>query len=142
MSNMKTAHIEEFIDVVWNQGNTLGLDQFISPLYTIHHDPNDPWDGKTLDRADFRNRVDQSRAPVPDQIFDIKSAFEDSHSVCITWLWEGTHKGPIAGFPATGKKITMSGATVYNFQNALICGHWQVADRLSIFQQLQHNTSD
>ena len=38
-----------------------------------------------------------------------------------------------------GKPITMSGATLYYFDDrGRITGHWQVADRLSIYQQLQH----
>ena len=139
---MKTKHLRKFIDTVWNQGNTETLDQFIQPQYTIHHDPNDPWDGMTLDRAGFQSRVEQSRAPIPDQTFDIQPAFENEDSVCVTWLWQGTHKGSIAGFEPTGEKIKMSGATVYYFQDELISGHWQVADRLAVFQQLQSNQSD
>ena len=44
----------------------------------------------------------------------------------------------LAGFPATGSPVTMSGATVYYF-DALnrICGHWQIVDRLGVYQQLR-----
>jgi hypothetical protein len=36
----------------------------------------------------------------------------------------------------------MSGATVYDFDPAnRICGHWQVADRLGIYRQLQEGIS-
>jgi len=59
------------------------------------------------------------------------------NSVAITWLWQGTHLGDIAGFPGTGKKIKMSGATVYYFDGDRISGHWQIADRLSVYKQLQ-----
>jgi len=30
----------------------------------------------------------------------------------------------------------MSGATVFSFDGAQATGHWQVSDRLSVFQQL------
>ena len=139
---MKTEHLKDFIETVWNQGNTETIDRFIQLDYTIHHDPNDPWEGMTLDQAGFKNRVEQSRAPIPDQKFAIQSAFENSESVCITWLWEGMHKGSIAGFEPTGKKINMSGSTVYFYKNGLINGHWQVADRLAIYQQLQNNRAE
>jgi predicted ester cyclase len=55
----------------------------------------------------------------------------------MTWLWTGTHLGEIAGFPATGKQIKMSGATVYYFEEERISGHWQITDRLGVFQQLR-----
>jgi predicted ester cyclase len=33
----------------------------------------------------------------------------------------------------------MSGITLYYYDDKRICGHWQVVDRLAIFQQLQAN---
>ncbi|MFZ1105849.1 MAG: ester cyclase [Hyphomicrobiaceae bacterium] len=40
---------------------------------------------------------------------------------------------------ALGKPMTMSGATVYYFDDrGRIIGHWQIVDRLGIYQQL-HN---
>ena len=53
-----------------------------------------------------------------------------------TWRWQGTHKGDIPGFPASGKYITMSGMTVYYFEDERISGHWQITDRMRIYQQL------
>lgn len=90
-----------------------------------------------LDVAGFQGRVSTSRAPAPDQRFDIQESYESENSVCITWLWSGTQVGTIAGITPSGKKLHMSGATVYYFENNRITGHWQVADRLGVFQQLQ-----
>ena len=33
----------------------------------------------------------------------------------------------------------MSGITLYFFENDRISGHWQVADRLSVYQQLMES---
>jgi predicted ester cyclase len=41
------------------------------------------------------------------------------------------------GFPASGKQIRMSGATVYFFDGERISGHWQITDRLGVYQQLR-----
>jgi steroid delta-isomerase-like uncharacterized protein len=90
-----------------------------------------------LDVAGFQDRVSTSRAPAPDQLFDIQESYENENSVCITWLWSGTQVKTIAGIPPSGKELHMSGATVYYFENNRITGHWQVADRLGVFQQLQ-----
>ncbi len=57
----------------------------------------------------------------------------------MTWFWSATHAGDYPGFPATGKTISMSGATVYYFDGDRLCGHWQIADRLGVFQQLVAN---
>lgn len=53
------------------------------------------------------------------------------------WLWEGAHRGDLPGFPATGRTVRMSGATVYDFDDRdRLCGHWQAVDRLGLYRQL------
>jgi steroid delta-isomerase-like uncharacterized protein len=134
---MKIEILKAFIQKVWNEGNIEAIPEFIAEKYTIIHDPGDPWDGMELDVAGFQDRVSTSRAPAPDQCFDIQESYENENSVCIMWLWSGTQVGTIAGIPPSGKELHMSGATVYYFENNRITGHWQVADRLGVFQQLQ-----
>jgi len=136
---MKAHILRKFIDEVWNRGRIDAIPGYIADTYHIVHDPGDPWEGLTLDKAAFQDRVATSRQPIPDQNFEIQTLHENEDSVCITWCWQGTHLGDIAGFPASGKLLHMSGATVYYFDGDRISGHWQVADRLSIYQQLQAN---
>lgn len=136
---MKTTILKDFMQTVWNAGRLESIGEFIAPTYTVRHDPGDPWDGQVLDLNGFTRRVALSRAPVPDQQFHIQHMAEVDNTVMITWRWRGTHLGEIAGFAPTGKTLTLSGATVYDFDGDRIAGHWQVADRLSIFQQLQNN---
>ncbi|MGA7965152.1 MAG: ester cyclase [Gammaproteobacteria bacterium] len=134
---MKAHILEKFIQRVWNEGNAESAPDFIAPAYTIHHDPGDPWEGMTLDPEGFKDRVRKSRAPVPDQRFELQDVLEGDDRVVVTWLWKGTHLGDIAGFPPSGQELSMSGATVYYFDGEHITGHWQIADRLSIYRQLQ-----
>jgi steroid delta-isomerase-like uncharacterized protein len=134
----RKALLAEFIRTIWSEGNVGECDRYLADRYTIHHDPGDPWDGKHLDVAGFKERVSQSRAPFPDQRFDIQEMFADGDAVAVTWLWSATHTGDYPGFPATGRPISMSGATVYYFDaQDRINGHWQITDRLAIFRQLQ-----
>jgi steroid delta-isomerase-like uncharacterized protein len=137
--NRKTL-LTAFIEEVWSRGRIEACDDFIGETYTVRHDPGDPWDGQTLSRDTFKERVRTSRAPFPDQRFTPISVLEDGEAVAIAWTWTASHKGDIPGFPATGARLTMSGLTVYDFdgQNR-IRGHWQVADRLGIVRQLARN---
>ncbi|WP_338466285.1 ester cyclase [Novosphingobium sp. ZN18A2] len=142
---MTTPHprkqrLAEFIRAIWDEGDADAADRFIAETYTIHHDPGDPWHGQTLDRAGFRDRLVKSRAAFPDQRFHTQAMFADGDSVVMTWLWSATHSGDIPGFPATGRTIRMSGATVYGFdRDDRLTGHWQITDRLGVYQQLQAN---
>ncbi len=144
MPNADTAKkiLTRFLQEVWTEGNLDAADKYIAPRYTIRHDPGDPWEKKELDLAGFKERVRLSRAPFPDQCFEIQGLFADGDAVVVTWLWTGTHLGDIPGFPATGKPISMSGASVYYFDGDLLTGHWQITDRLGVYQQLRQLTAD
>lgn len=131
-----------FIEEVWSQGRIEACDNYIGATYTVRHDPGDPWDGQTLSLSGFKERVRLSRAPAPDQRFTLETILEDGNAVAIAWTWAASHKGDIAGFSATGARLTMSGLTIYDFDEAnRILGHWQVADRLTVFQQLGRNAA-
>lgn len=135
-TSQNQATLINFLEDVWNQGRVEAVDQYLSDSYAIHHDPGDPWDGKTLSVRAFKDRLVQSRAMAPDQTFKVEKMVEERQAIAVGWSWSGTHLGDIPGIPATGRRITMSGLTIYDFEGDRICGHWQVADRLSIFQQL------
>jgi steroid delta-isomerase-like uncharacterized protein len=139
MSNMNANRelLVRFLEEVWSSGDIEACDSYIAAQYTIHHDPGDPWDRRELDLAQYKERVRQSRAPFPDQRFTVQHVFAEPDKVALTWLWSATHQGDIPGFPATGKRIAMSGATVYFLDAGRLTGHWQVTDRLGVFMQLR-----
>ena len=142
IESSRKQRLVRFIQQVWDEGDAGAADAYVADAYTIHHDPGDPWDGRVLDLAGFKDRVSQSRAAFPDQRFDIQGLFADGDSVVMTWLWAAAHLGDLPGFPATGKTVRMSGATVYGFDgDERLTGHWQITDRLGVFQQLQQNLS-
>ena len=129
-----------FLEEVWSLGQVDACDQMVGVFYEVRHDPGDPWNGRRLTREEFKDRVRKSRAPFPDQRFDVQSMLEDGGRVAVAWTWTATHLGDIPGFPATGAPLKMSGLTIYDFdESGLIAGHWQVSDRLGIFQQLQES---
>jgi steroid delta-isomerase-like uncharacterized protein len=136
VSESNKERLTRFIEDVWSQGNVGAADDYLAPHYTLHHDPGDPWDGQTLDLAGYKERVRLSRAPFPDQRFTIQELIAEHDRVVATWQWHGTHQGNLRGFPASRKSIAMSGMTVYYFDRDRISGHWQIVDRMSVYQQV------
>jgi predicted ester cyclase len=132
--------LARFIEEVWNTGTIEASDKYIAPAYMIHHDPGDPWDGKTLDLQEYKDRVRLSRAPFPDQRFSIQDILANDDRAVMTWFWVATHLGDIPGFPATGRQIRMSGATVYYIRGGRFTGHWQITDRLGVYIQLREGS--
>jgi predicted ester cyclase len=131
------ATLMAFLEDVWNAGDANACAKYIAARYTIHHDPGDPWHGQTLDVAGFRERLAVSRAPFPDQRFDVQHIVGEGDTLACAWHWSGTHLGPLGPFSPTGRRLAMTGTTFYFFDDGLICGHWQVVDRLGVYQQLQ-----
>ena len=84
----------------------------------------------------FKDRVEKSRAMAPDQTFHVINMIEEEESVAVSWTWTGTHLGDILGLGITGRSIKMSGLTIYDFKGGKLSGHWQIADRLSVYQQI------
>ncbi len=136
-NNRNKEILAEFVREVWNEGNIDRVDNYLAPKYKIHHDPGDAWDQKELDLDGFKERLRLSRAPFPDQCFEIQELIAEGNTVVMTWLWTGTHLGDMPGFPASERKIKMSGAKVYYFEGDRISGHWQIVDRLGVYQQLR-----
>ena len=129
--------LTSFMREVWSNGAVERCDAYLADRYKIHHDPGDPWDGQTLDIEGFKDRVRVSRAPFPDQQFHVREMIADGSRLAATWLWTATHTGDFPGFPATGQSVRTSGVTVYYLDgDGKIAGHWQITDRLSVYQQL------
>jgi steroid delta-isomerase-like uncharacterized protein len=131
------AHVlAEFMEAVWNRGDAAAADRFLGDRYVIHSDPGDPWDGRTLSRDEFKQRLITSRAPFPDLRFDVSETIAEGDRVAIAWTMRGHQTGAVPGRPATGRAIEVQGMTVYYFAEGRITGHRQVVDRLTAGRQL------
>lgn len=128
--------LAEFMETVWNRGDAAAVDRFLADEYVIHSDPGDPWEGATLSRDGFKDRVLASRAPFPDLRFEIAETIAAGDQVVIAWRMLGTQTGAMGALPPTGRPIAVQGITVYYFRGGLITGHRQVVDRLAVVQQL------
>ena len=121
---------------VWSEGDVAAVDGFVAEEYLIHSDPGDPWDGQTLSREGFKQRLTTSRSPFPDLHFEIAETVAEGDRVAITWTMSGTQSGALGERPPTGARISVKGMTIYYFRFGRITGHTQVVDRLAVAQQL------
>ena len=128
--------LAEFMEAVWNRGDANAVDRFVADEYMIHSDPGDPWDGATLSRTGFKERLAASRAPFPDLHFEMAEVIADGERVAIAWTMRGRQTGPLGPLPPTGRRIEVQGMTVYYFRDGRITGHRQVVDRLAVARQL------
>lgn len=133
--SLKTT-LSNFMDDIWNTGDYSKVEQYVAPEYTVKHDPGDAWDGKTLDHATFIERVRYSRNAFPDLNFAIREMVEEGDKVVASWIMSGTHEGDLDNIPATGRPFSITGMTIYTFQDGKVSGHWQAYDRLGFIGQM------
>ena len=67
---------------------------------------------------------------------EIKRAIAEGDLVAVHWTIWGTNTQPGMGFPATGKKIRISGITIFRFKAGKIAEEWGAFDMLSVLKQL------
>ena len=138
-SDFNRRLLTTFIDRVWNQRDIESAGEFVAPIYTVRHDPGDAWHMRDLNLSEFMQRVKTGSAPFPDQKFVLLDILASEDTVFVNWTWTGTHLADLGDFPPTGKLISMSGLTLYDIEANRLRGHWQVADRLGVYQQLMRN---
>jgi steroid delta-isomerase-like uncharacterized protein len=56
--------------------------------------------------------------------------------VAVRYTLAGTHRGPFAGVPATGKRVTLSGITLFRLVDGRLAEGWGCADLFGFLQQL------
>ncbi|MGW2489722.1 ester cyclase [Streptomyces sp. NPDC001606] len=101
----------------------------------IHsHDPVNPQDTIGLDnvRSEFR----MWRGAF-DFTWSLDDVFTEGDRACARWTWRATHTGDFLGIPPTGRKVTMTGMTLFRFgAGGKIAELWWQHDQLGLMQQL------
>ena len=82
---------------------------------------------------EFANRL---RGAFPDQVIEVEDAFGAGDKVVLRWSGVMTHTGDQLGFPATNKKVNVTGITIAEFKNGKIIRGWDNWDQLALMQQL------
>jgi steroid delta-isomerase-like uncharacterized protein len=76
------------------------------------------------------------RNAFPDVHFTIDEQIAEGDKVVTRWTGHGTHKGELAGIPATGKSATVTGMGVDRIVNGKIVESWGIFDQFGMMQQL------
>jgi steroid delta-isomerase-like uncharacterized protein len=76
------------------------------------------------------------RAAFPDLHTKVDKMLVDGEFVTVLWSGGGTNTGTGNGLPATGKKLTGRGITIWRISGGKIREEWSEFDQLRILQQL------
>lgn len=117
-------------DEIFNQGKFDAVQQIYAPDFVNHTATGDI--PLSQDQAAARGWRDA----FPDIHVTVDQVHTDGDFVTLVWTATGTNTGSGNGLPATGKKITERGITIWKIVNGKITEEWSAFDRLRIMQQL------
>ena len=70
--------------------------------------------------AQLRAFAEAFLSAFPDATFEMTSSYADGRTGGGEWIMRGTHKGPLPGMPATGKRMEVRGSSTFEFDGERI----------------------
>jgi steroid delta-isomerase-like uncharacterized protein len=134
LSDTNKTVSRRFLEEVWNKRNMAVLNEIIANDHvntgpgTLPGLPTGPEGSKQFVQV-YLNAF-------PDVHFTIDDQIAEGDKVVTRWTASGTHKGELAGIPATGKSSTVTGINVERIMNGKIVESWGIFDQFGMMQQL------
>ena len=118
---------------LWNKRRREAADELLSPDF-VSHDPQSPTALKGLEG--YKQAVQYYLNAFPDLHFTIEDQICEGDRVVTRWTSTATHKGDLAGIPATGRRISNSGIICHRVKDGKFVESWSNWDVLGMMQQL------
>ena len=118
-----------FFEEVLSPGKLEKYSESHAPDFVAHGGDHD----YTL--ADDMSAAREERTALPDLQIVVNRMVAERDLVAVHWTAWGTNTQPGMGLPATGKKIRVSGITIFRFKAGKISEEWSAWDMLSVLKQ-------
>jgi steroid delta-isomerase-like uncharacterized protein len=133
MTNTEQAHgetVRRLYEEYLNQNRPEALPFLVSETVVLHT--------ATEERgiAAYAALTDRLRVAFPDMQFTICDLIVNDDRVAVRWTMEATHAGPLAGIPATGKRVQQRANVIYRFADGKIAEGWALVDQAGMLRQL------
>jgi steroid delta-isomerase-like uncharacterized protein len=111
-----------------NARDVEGLRELYAPEFRLN--------GATTTFDEFAMGFGQFFAAFPDARGAVDQYVVEGGTVAARWTTEATHLGDYAGAPATGRRVSWHGTTMYRIEGGKVVEMWQTADLLDLMQQI------
>ena len=125
--------VSRVADELWNQGRLETVEEVMT-AEAHYHGPHMPNGVGT--REDWRQAVARYRSAFPDARVTYEELIACGDTIVGRWSATGTQRGPMPGAPPSGKRIAISGITIYRIAGGKIVEAWEQLDLLGMWQQL------
>ncbi|MFD1210594.1 ester cyclase [Arthrobacter sp. GCM10027362] len=114
----------------WGHGDTAAFEQLLAPGYVRRSKTG------SEDYASLRKTIEATHEAFPDTATEILHIIEDGDTAAIHWQTRGTHQGTFMDVPATGRAITVTGASFLRFEDGKLAEEWVVWDPRELLSAL------
>ncbi len=114
----------------WGDGDLAAFEQLLAPDYVRRSKSG------SEDYTALRKTIEAMNTAFPDSRTEILHIVEDGCKVAIHWRTEGTHQGEFMDVPATGRSVTVTGASFLRFDNDKLAEEWVVWDPRDLLSAL------
>ena len=134
MAGQDNLHIARESFAAWNAQD---VEAFVKRLDTKTIWESDTFPAPFVGHEGARQFFKLYLMAFPDLHLDVEAILPAGEShVVVRWRSSGTHKGPLANIPATGRKGSVHGCTVMEVKNQKIAHAWVYFDNAHLLRQL------
>jgi steroid delta-isomerase-like uncharacterized protein len=123
--------VQRFIEECWNQGNLNKASELLVDQVRFH-DPVFP--GLCPGIQNIKSHIELCRKAFPDLKFAIDDTIAERDEVVVHWTAAGTQKGAFLGMPATNRKVSLEGTSIYRLKDSKITeehANWNLATMMA-----------
>jgi steroid delta-isomerase-like uncharacterized protein len=134
--------IEDNKDVVRRFGEAMNsrqlrlLDEIVSPDFVRHCQATPEVTVRNLEH--FKEFLRQDAAAFPDSIQTLKHMVAEGDMVAVWVTYEGTQRGQMGPFPASGRRMRLDFGAFLRLENRKIAEMWVTWDNMAALRQLGH----
>ena len=126
--------IERFYRDIVESGNLDLVDELTADSY-VDHEEGLP--GQPPGREGVRFFVNTMRSAFPDiKVKEITPSLSAGNLEACHVVLTGTHRGELAGIPATGKSVEFDCTDIIRVEDGKVAEHWGTTDNMSIMRQI------
>jgi steroid delta-isomerase-like uncharacterized protein len=132
VSDANKATYREYVEEVWNRGNLAAMDHY----FAEDHYDNDAPPGQGDGLAGLKPTFAMFQQAFSDIHVSVDQQIAEGDKVVSRITFNGTHRGPFFGIPATGRRVAVKQMHILRFENGKMAEHWVNSDDLSMLRQL------
>jgi steroid delta-isomerase-like uncharacterized protein len=137
MRSKNETAVRALYDRGLNQWDVSVADEFVGPDFVDHEAP--PELGRGPEAA--KQLLLGYREIFPDNRFEVDEVIEAGDRVITRVTITATHRGPFAGLPPSGQKVTLRGIDIFRLEGGKIVEHWGGIDMAGFAQLVAGSTA-